>query len=184
MKKLFLVLIAVLNTGTSLFAWEPNDLTKFPPGMDSKSWILNLGVGLFETVTIGKDYIYIPPVRLSLDRNVEIGDNKLPFFIGGILGYRGYGYKDVWFDHKISMGGRLGYHFNWGVKNLDTYAVTTAGYTFYTYTGKDYYRSNVGEVLWGVNLGARYFISKGFGFWIETGYTSLSWLDIGFAFKF
>jgi len=187
MRRLFLVLIVACIAGMSLSAWEPNDLTKFPPGMDAKSWILNLGMGFPDFSKYRSDYVYIPPLRLSLDRNIEVGDKKLPFFVGGILGYSGYGYiGNYWrkyFYHDISLGGRFGYHFNWGVKNLDTYAVTTAGWIIYA--GDNYNRLiTTGIPLWGINIGVRYFVSKGFGFWAEAGINSISWLDIGLAFKF
>jgi len=191
MKKLLLALVVVFVTGTSLFAWEPEDLTKFPLGQDGKNWILNLGIG-FPDFNKFKDVYYFPPVRLSLDKNVEMGDKKLPFFIGGILSYQGHGYKErKWsyakgeyyenvYYHDFSIGGRFGYHFNWGVNNLDTYAVTTAGWIIQR---GDYI--DPGLFLYGVNIGARYFISKGFGFWAEGGYnTNYLNLDIGFAFKF
>jgi len=197
MKKLFLVLIFISITGASLFAWEPQDLTKFPLGMDSKSWILNLGMGLPSVSEQGKDFISIPPMRLSLDRNVEMGDNKLPFFIGGIFGYSGWGYtgrewnydEGKWQDkkyffHDLSFGVRFGYHFNWDVKNLDTYAVTTAGWTIHS---GDYYINtpkDPGVLYYGVNIGARYFLNNWFGFWVEAGYNALSFLDIGLSFKF
>jgi len=91
MKKLLLALIMIFVTGVSLSAWEPADLTKFPLGQDGKSWILNLGIGLPTVVKphYADDFITIPPMRLSLDRNVAIGDRKLPFFIGGVFGYSG-----------------------------------------------------------------------------------------------
>jgi len=194
MKKLLLALVVVFITGASLFAWEPNDLTKFPIGQDGKNWILNLGVGIPKVVEKSEweDFVYIPPLRLSLDKNVGIGDKQLPFFIGGILGYTGWGYTIKYWDHKekhfynnISIAGRFGYHFNWDVKNLDTYAVTTTGYTFYTHTGDHYEKRGIGAVLWGVNLGARYFVSDWFGFWVETGFIFDAFsADIGIAFKF
>jgi len=188
MRKGFLALVLAAITGVSLFAWEPQDLTKFPHGQDAKSLILNLGVGLPTYVKQHEEFIGIPPMRLSIDKNIEGGDKKLPFFIGGIFGYQGYGYtvrdwlnnKKKYFYHDISLGLRFGYHFNWGVDNLDTYAVATGGWIIYTGTERDV----LGWPLAGVNIGARYFISKGFGFWVEAGYTSFSWLDIGLAFKF
>jgi len=194
MKKLLLALVVVFITGTSLFAWEPNDFTKFPIGQNEKSWILNFGIGFSNTDYFRKDYVYILPLRLSLDKNVAMGDKKLPFFFGGILGYTGYGYTWHYYDysagkyhdkkffyHDILMAVRFGYHFNWAVKNLDTYAVTTAGWIA---KAGDYDR--YGDFLFGVNLGARYFVSDGFGFWIETGtgVNAFSWCDIGIAFKF
>jgi hypothetical protein len=182
MRKLLLTLILTVLTEVSLFAWEPEDLTKFPPCMNGKSWLLNFGVGFYDLGKFGGDYIYIPPLRLTLDRNIEMGDNKLPFFAGGLFGYSGYGYKKDWFNHNISIGGRFGYHFNWDVKNLDTYAVTTTGWTIYA--GDKWGNNGIGGFLWSLSLGARYFVSKGFGFWAETGFSTFSWLDIGLAFKF
>jgi len=185
MKKLFLVVlligIAAALLPSSLSAWEANDLTKYPSFTKDGDWILNLGIGF-----PGR-YGFIPPVRLSFDRNTALGDQKLPFFFGGHVGYSGYGYldKNKWFVHRIPVGFRFGYHFNWAVPNLDTYAVTTAGYVFHIGTGeyRGYY-SEFGDFMIGVNIGARYFISKGFGFWLEAGYTSFSFLDIGLSFKF
>ncbi|GBU26607.1 hypothetical protein R84B8_00117 [Treponema sp. R8-4-B8] len=200
MKKLFFVLIVFCIAGTSLFAWEPQDLTKFPLGQDGKSWLLNFGIGFDSGIgLLGKDDTYIPPIRVSLDRNIGIGDKKLPFFAGGILCYSGYGYKYTgylsmlmskteYFRNRLSLGGRFGYHFNWNIKNLDTYAVTTVGLTIITEETK--YRnkspdSNVeGEFLFGIDLGARYYINNWFGFWAEIGYSANSFLDIGLTFKF
>jgi len=189
MKKLLLVLIVACITGASLFAWSPDDLTKFPSCMDGNSWILNLGVGLSSTTGQGRDFISIPPLRLSLDKNIGIGDKSLPFFIGGIFGYSGWGYTDrvgyppkdrddKRFYHTFSIGGRLGYHFNWDVKNLDTYAVATVGWMIYSGN------SGGGSILTGGNIGARYFLSNAFGFWVEAGYTTFSLLDLGLTFKF
>jgi hypothetical protein len=194
MKKLLLVLIVACIAGASLFAWSPEDLTKFPSCMDAKSWILNVGLGLPNVTKHGDDFISIPPIHLSFDKNIELGDNKLPFFVGGILGYSGWGYTNrvnngtywrpnwvekKYFYHFLSVGGRFGYHFNWNVNNLDTYAVTTAGWIIYAGD-----QGGIGVPLLGANVGARYFISKGFGFWVELGYTTFSSLDVGLAFKF
>jgi len=186
MKKLLLVLVVIFINGVSLFAWEPADLTKFPLGQDGKNWILNFGIGFSDTNYFRKDYTYILPLRLSLDKNVAMGDKKLPFFIGGILGYTGWGhkentfyYKRDYFYHDFLMAGRFGYHFNWDVKNLDTYAVTTAGWIAYA---GDY--DSYGKFLFGVNIGVRYFVNNWFGFWVETGFNAFSWLDLGIAFKF
>jgi hypothetical protein len=182
MKKLFFLFLISISA-VSLFAWEPNDLTKYPSSMNGNTWILNFGVGYYPVGNVGGDYIYVPPLRLSLDKNVPIGDRNLPFFIGGVLTYSGEGYRDSWYYSRIGFGGRFGYHFNWGVDKLDTYAVTTAGWVFYA-GDDDWIPNPVGYLLFGVTLGARYFISEGFGFWAEVGYNSFSYFDIGLAFKF
>ena len=182
MRKLLLVLILACITGASLFAWNPEDLTKFPACMDGKSWILNFGIGFYIPEMPGSDS-YIPQIRATLDRNIEIGNKKLPFFVGGIFGYSGYGSKNRWFNHNISIGGRFGYHLNFDIKNLDTYAVTTAGWIIYA--GSKTNNNNLGLPLLGANFGVRYFVSNSFGFWAEAGLsTSLSILDIGLTFKF
>jgi hypothetical protein len=186
MKKIFLALILICITGVSLFAWEPGDLAKFPSCMDGKSWILDLGVGFWDAGPINIGDVYIPQLRLTVDKNVGLGEAKLPFFIGGLVSYAGRSYSyssNHYFNHNISVGGRFGYHFNWGLKNFDTYLVSTAGWIIYA--GDRYNSYGVGEVLLGVNLGARYFISNWFGFWVEVGFsTTLSLLDVGVTFKF
>ena len=184
MKKFFISMVLLIGiAGISVFAWEPEDLTKYPSCTKEGDWILNFGIGFYYPGDIGGNYIFIPPIRGSLDKNIAIGSKKLPFFVGGIVGYSGYGYKNDWFYHNITVGGRFGYHFNWGVDKLDTYAVATGGWVIYAGDGyADQYK--VGWPLFGVNIGARYFINEKFGFWAEAGYSSFSFLDIGLAFKF
>ena len=190
-KVLFFLIFLTVFSAVSISAWEPNDLTKFPPCMTEENWILNLGVGLNLNWidNIGNEYYYLPKIRLSFDKNVALGDNKLPFFFGGLVGYTGYGYdhKDYgWYHHRIPVGFRAGYHFNWGVDKLDTYAVTTVGYTFGFTGSKDYkYKAKFSDDFFtGVNIGAIWFVSDGFGFWAEAGYIGDLSIDIGLSFKF
>jgi hypothetical protein len=183
MKRLLLslVMITCLSAGFA-FAWEPSDLMNYPEGMNAGDFILNLGIGFDVPEYSWPDYIYIPPVHASLDYNLPIGDNELPFFVGGIGGYSAYGLRDEWFYSKIYVGGHFGYHFNWGVKNLDTYAVTTAGWIIYAGDGI-WDTRKYGWPLVGVNFGARYFFNSVFGVWAEMGY-SLSLIDLGFTVRF
>jgi len=172
MKKFLLAFILISITGASLFAFNVEDLTKFPSCMDEKSWIINAGVGLPNFSYFGYSSL-IWPMHVTVDRNIGIGDKKLPFFAGAFVGFSGY-LSGRNFSYSIPVGGRFGYHLNWGVKNLDTYAVATAGWI-------------IGEImpLIGVNFGVRYFVTDWFGFWAETGYTTFSYLlDIGVSFKF
>ena len=190
MKKAFLaVVLVVIITGGSLFAWEPTDLMEYPPCMEAGDWILNLGVGFHGLPSnLGGDYIWIPPFHFSLDVNTPLGDNKLPFFFGGSFGYWGHGYKHKdskhsWYYSAITPGFRFGYHFNWDVEKLDTYAVTKLGWTLYT-GDKDYHPHKLGFPSVGINLGARFFPISWFGFWLEAGFGSYYSVDIGIAFKF
>jgi len=139
--------------------------------MKAGDFVTNLGFGLYNA---GYRYggSYFPSTLFNLDYNIAIGDKKLPFFAGGSLGYWGFNSG----DYYLSIGGRFGYHFNWGVDNLDVYAVTVAGWIINFYEG--------GIPLFGANVGARYFLTNWFGFWAEAGYTSFSVLNLGVSFKF
>ena len=191
MKKILILLVIFVCFSTiSLFAWEPSDLTKYPPCMTEKDWIINFGIGFgnFGNL-VDSNYIYVPPIRLSFDRNVAMGEQKLPFFFGGIVNYSGHGYKynhpeikDYYYS-VIGLGVRCGYHFNWGIDNLDTYAVATGGWAVFT-GDIDLAPTRIGHPMIGANIGARWFINKNFGFWLETGYNTHSIFDIGLSFKF
>jgi len=187
MKKLTLVVVLFfVIAGASLFAQDNGlDLTKFPSCMENGDWIINFGVGL---PYFSSGYSYFPPIRLSFDRNTGLGEQKLPFFFGGIVGYSNWGIKLLSYSvHSIPIGARIGYHFNWGVDNLDTYAVATVGtrITIVTGTAAKSYHTDFSDWLYiGASIGARYFINDFFGFWAEMGYTSSSWLDLGLSFKF
>ena len=193
MKKIFLTVVLLLAiTGVSLFAWEPIDLTKYPSFTEPGDWILNLGVGFngIGGFDWGKDKIWIPPVHLAFDCNVPLGDNGLPFFFGGLVGYWGRGFKGNALQAKhywsaLDLGFRFGYHFNWDVDKLDTYAVTTAGWTVYMGDYKGHTNSDIGWPNIGISLGVRFFPIDWFGFWAEVGSgTNLFNADIGISFKF
>jgi len=191
MKKIFLAVLIIGIATMSLSAWEPNDLTTYPSCMEEGNWIFNLGVGL--PYFGGINNRWIPPMRLSFDRNTGLGEQKLPFFFGGIVGYSAWGRKlaylvPAYFVHSLSIGGRFGYHFNWGVDNLDTYAVVTAGMRIpiidkANKANRRLYVSGYDWVLIGGSIGARYFITDWFGFWAEVGYTSFSAFEAGVSFK-
>jgi len=186
-KALFVLFLLSGFAAVSLSAWEPGDLLKFPPGMNEKNWIINLGVGFGDKIGTTDNFTYLPTFRLSFDKNVGIGDKKLPFFFGGLIGYAGYGYDGYgykWFNHRIPLGFRAGYHFNWGVKNLDTYAVTTAGYVLNIFTGDDWGRKSYSSFLFDIDIGVRWFLNDFFGFWAEVGFGTLSYIDLGISFKF
>ena len=184
MKKLiFVFLILIGLVAAPVFAWDPEDLTTYPSCTKAGDIVLNLGVGFGYPGTIGGDYIYVPPIRLTGDYNIAIGEKNLPFFAGLLVGYSGYGYKNDYYYSRIPVGGRFGYHFNWGIDKLDTYAVTVAGWIIHAGDGIPD-NAKIGWPMIGINVGARYFVTDWFGFWAEVGYTSLSFADIGISFKF
>lgn len=190
MKRILLVLILLIGfTAVSLSAWEPKDLTKYPSCMTNESWIINLGISLDPDIgNSGGGFTYLPTFRVTFDRNVALGN--LPFFLGGYVGYTGWGYEfkswgvnEKWFNHRIPLGFRVGYHFNWGVDNLDTYAVSTVGMIVNTKSsaasGADWLFMNF------ASIGVRYFLNDFFGFWAETGFgLHVFNFDLGVSFKF
>ena len=188
MKKKVLCLVLFAGLATTVFSWEPTDLTKYPAFMKPGDLILNFGVGLdaglFPEIGVS-NCVYLPPVRLTFDWNTPLGDKGLPFFMGGLLGYQGHFHtKDDYSWHRMPIGFRFGYHFNWDIDKFDTYAVATAGTTLHMGSGYKNIKANpLDWVHIGVNFGARYFVSDGFGFWAEVGYSSYSWLAIGLSFK-
>jgi len=192
MKKIIILLVLFICFNTvglkpSLFAGEM-DLTKFPSCMTDKNWILNLGFGLGNVGNLGhSNYTWFPSTRLSFDKNVGLGEQKLPFFFGGIVTFSRDVYKDRyhdWYNNNIGLGFRCGYHFNWGVDNLDTYAVGTSGWV--VRTGNNEINPPKGSPMFGVGVGVRWFLNDFFGFWAESGFSAhqLFDFDIGLAFKF
>ncbi|MDR0503799.1 MAG: hypothetical protein LBH16_10825 [Treponema sp.] len=175
-------ILLICAAGASVSAWEPADLAKYPDCTKAGDFLINFGVGLsVPNDGLGSGYVYVPPVRVSVDYNIPIGAGKLPFFAGGVAGYSGYGYRNEWFYSSISFGGRFGYHFNWGIEKLDTYAVLSAGWIIYA---GDYRPAETGMPLAGFNAGGRYYLAKTFGFWAELGFTTFSWIDVGVTLKF
>ncbi|MCL2245211.1 MAG: hypothetical protein FWC03_12225 [Treponema sp.] len=194
MKKfLALMILFACFVLVSVSAWEPNDLTKYPPSMNENNWLINFGAGFylpFATEHGITNNRYIPTIRVSVDKNTPLGDRNLPFFFGGILGYSMHGHTDYFYLHSIKVGARFGYHFNWGIENLDTYAVVVAGWNFNIYDNKlnntvEFNDLNLlNDLLAGLNFGARWYVNDWFGFWVEAGYTTSSLFDIGLSFKF
>jgi hypothetical protein len=198
MKKLILgLMLSIGLTGVSVFAWEPEDLTKFPSGQEAGTKILNFGIGFWPDYFdwVNNDWLdwVVPSIHGTFDYNIAIGDRGLPFFAGALFGYSGYGhqkrhsYDRDWFIHNITFGGRFGYHFNWAVDNLDTYAVASTGWTVRASSDETIIKPpkpGIDDFLFGITVGARYFVLDWFGFWAEAGFGTLFSVDIGLAFKF
>ncbi|MDL2229311.1 porin family protein [Treponema sp. OttesenSCG-928-L16] len=183
MKKLICVLVLVLMAGAvSVFAI---DLTSYPVGTEAGDFMINIGAG-FGSVRDGN--MMVPPLSASVDYNLPIAG--LPFYVGGIFGFamadRSAGGYDFTYT-TFAFGGRFGYHFNWGVENLDTYAGVVLGYEMYRtkveWSGNDESDSD-GYFLWGVDIGVRYFFTPVIGVFAEVGYSALSFVKAGLALKF
>jgi hypothetical protein len=185
----------VLILGLPAFAFEGRYLITYPRAFPANNLTLSAGFGI-NTPTEGN--MTIPPILLTADYALPIGG--LPFSIGGIFGIYGSerrtpvltnSYTQSWL--YINFGARLGYHFNWGVDKLDTYALTTLGWTSYSSKAtfedwpagipKPVAEASTGAFLWGISVGARYFFAPNLGAFLEMGYSTLSFLSLGISFK-
>jgi hypothetical protein len=194
MKKLSVLICSlalVLGTTASLSAM---DLTTYPSAFKQGNIAINAGIGLGSLSGYGNTVI--PPVSASVDFALPVA--KLPFSFGALVGFTSskysytYGsYGSYSYDYSIiAIGGRAGYHFNFDVKNLDTYVGFMLGYYLVSasYTGTGYYSSlssssaAAGGIGWGTYVGARYFFTPNIGAFAELGY-GFTYITGGVSFK-
>jgi hypothetical protein len=196
-KKTILVLVlAALVTG-GVFA--QNMFTSWAPG------IVDRGTNLFINVGAGFGFVpfwtqlEIPHVEASVEYALPIG---LPISVGGYFGFVTGRNKDVFISYKadlvemaMSFGLRGSYHFNFNVRNLDTYASIALGWVIYTLnydwkeTPPDYFRNNNSDddnstFFYDVRVGVRYFFTNNIGAFLEAGYSPVSLVNLGLALKF
>jgi hypothetical protein len=190
MKKIAFLIILVSITGVSLFAWEPIDLTDYPRCTGAGNWLINVGIGMGGNMgasyNYGADYITIPPIHATVDTNIPLGG--LPFFFGAFLDYQGSGFKgnqyiNKWFYSTLNLGARIGYHFNWGIDNLDTYALIKAGWSIY-FGDTEWLPTDWGWPVLGLTVGGRYYFIPMLGAWLEAGIGSYYSLGLGVTLKF
>jgi hypothetical protein len=187
-KKILLGLLIGLTLVGSLSAV---DWQGYSSPLQENKLFINAGIGFGSTLH-GK--MSVPPIQVSADYVLPLGG--LPFTLGGIFGFSRSKYDTVSYDYTytgLAFGARLGYHPDFGVDKLDTYATLTLGY--YSYKGKadanyaglpkapstylDY-----SQFLWGLGGGARYFFTPLIGAYAELGYSALSYVSVGVALKF
>jgi hypothetical protein len=180
-----LVFGGLLLFGVTTGSVSALDFKAYPGGIEQGDFIFNAGIG-FGSPLYGT--MSIPPIIASVDYALPIGG--LPFTVGGLAGFNGA--KDELWDGVtytytgIAIAGRLGYHPDFGVKNLNVYADLALGY--YIFTGKanvdGWDRDDWSQFYWGTNLGARYFFTPRIGAFFEFGYSALSYVSAGVAVKF
>jgi hypothetical protein len=200
MKKSILILVLCAGiTGISAFAFEAKDLLTYPSAVPAGSFTIDAGIGLNIPVY---GIMAFPPIIVTLDYALPIGG--LPFSVGGAFGIYGssgensyvvnaqvgsISFTDSWLF--MSFGGRFAYHFNWTIDKLDTYAVTSLGWTVVSYK-REVHRGSVlpddaearGHVFWGIGIGGRYFFTPNVGIFLELGYSDLSFATLGASFTF
>lgn len=152
-----------------------------------------IGYGLIGT----KGEVEIPPVSL----NLEVAGNS-EWSIGGYVGYASskatfisssntggwwtlpdYGFKATY----VIFGGRLNYHMNPESEKVDTYAGVMLGYNAVSLSewGGNVSRPaslNFSGVLYGGQIGVRYYLSPALGVFTEAGY-GIGYVTVGLSLK-
>jgi hypothetical protein len=190
MKKRVLVflVLATVAVGGAFAEWYDS----YAEGIDASNVFINAGIGY--RLGGGKG---IPPITVSADFKLPI---KMPITLGAMAslstdgpyetmtGFDPVAYKWTYGKYTlmdIGIGARAMYHFGF-LKNLDTYAGVTLGYTIQTSTGdaKDWYKG-VSYFLWGAKLGGRYFFTNNIGAYLELDYLVLFFTpSVGLSLKF
>jgi hypothetical protein len=199
MKKLLGIVLfsAVLTVSTFAF-----DLSSFPSPIQKNSVLLNGGLGIgslyggwtssgFLGGYVAVDYAL--PINFGLTVGAEVG------FAGGAV-KNIFGEKVGYSIAVIPILARIAWHPNFEIRNLDTYLLAKFGYGIGFWGGKDAklqkaLLTNPGGLVYGFNVGARYFFTDSLGAFVEGGYeyyiltsegkvTGYSWGDLNFANRF
>jgi hypothetical protein len=174
-KKLRVIVVLALVLGVTVSGFS-FDIKSFPDPIQKGSILISGGFG------IGTFY----PALLFADNSALLGGSivveyALPInfalTVGGEIGFSGSKLKAIFGgDPKISLGeipiiARVAWHPNWEVKNLDTYVLVKFGYGIGFWTGDvlDGFKNPHG-VIFGTNIGVRYFFTPALGAFAEVGY--------------
>jgi hypothetical protein len=184
MKKYFLLLSVYVLSSTALYAQ-----TAFNP----KQTVLQFGIGYGLINTYGD--VKTPPISATLD----FGASQ-DLSVGGYIGYAsshqvifaaadypGILTEDMGADYTyFILGGRVCYHFDTGNKNLDGYIGAMLGYNAASGTlfgaGPYTYSAKGSSLLYGGQLGGRYFVSPNVALFGELGY-GVGYITAGLSFK-
>jgi len=172
--------------------WEPSFLLTYPEAVGKVN--LDISVKMPDCNWYGNGFYM--PFDLHLDFKAPIGG--LPFTLGAGLGLGGGSYTYgpyTRFALGFTPAFRIAYHFNWGVKGLDTYAFSMAGMhvNFWIYEDDDTAGHNKildlhegGIWMSWVNVGVRYFFTDSFGVFAEAGGGGLNYpwgMNLGISLK-
>lgn len=153
--------------------------------------VLQVGIGYGLTNSYGN--VQVPPVSIAVDFPVA-----KDLTLGGYVGYSTS--KDVIYPADgvvitedmginysyILFGGRLNYHFTPNIKNFDGYIGAMLGFNSITAStfglGPYNISPNASGLLYGGQLGGRYYLSNAFAIFAEVGY-GIGYIVGGFAFK-
>lgn len=196
MKRLSLLVLALLMIGGVAGAQRPSfrDGAAFTRG----DLILNLGIGLGNSVYDGSYTKKIPPISLSGEYGVAgdlFNNGRGSVGVGLYLGYTGAKYRAFdnldagWRYHNLIIGARGSLHYQFA-NRLDTYLGLLLGYDIsMTNEFGNFPTSNrphapaIGGFQFAFYAGTRYLISDHFGLFAELGYGT-SILNLGLVYKF
>jgi hypothetical protein len=191
-KKLVLVVGLVFMTTAGAFA-QSEWYNSYSPSVAKSKMLINAGIGYGFSIRYS---LGIPPISASVDFRLPV---KVPIMAGAFGAFSTWGYNTGSGDYKIDVtyinigfGGQLAYHFNFAEK-LDVYTGMSLGYVIQT-AGIKYgsaydngYKpggySGVSFLLWGSNVGARFFFTEKLGAYLELGYSGLQVASAGITFK-
>jgi len=174
-KQLLLVMLAMLFVGTSnLFAQ-----------IEKNQSILNLGLGVNSFYVSSSGFnTTLPPIEGSFEYMtsdvISVGG-----FIGAYQSEFDYGFGSTTKFNYLSIGGLSNYHFV-NDEKFNAYAGIRLGYLGFNANYEDDFFSSLdfkaSGVLFGIQLGARYFFSQTIAANAEIGY-GIALLNIGVSFK-
>jgi hypothetical protein len=196
MKKIFVIVLCF--SMVTVFAAEAAD---FPESIKSGDIMINGGVGLFNSLTLyNRGTPLVPPLSLSAEYALPVA---LPLSVGAVIGFansqRTGGSGDAKFTYTwsiFSIGLKAAYHFDFSMEGLDTYAALTLGADFLNpqaaYNEDVYKNASVkpsagdgaASFLFGLEIGARFFLNEHFGVFVEEGFSTFTYLRTGVCFKF
>jgi len=169
-KKLFLVLLLLVVVGTSAFAI---DLLSFPPSVQPGNILVNAGLG-YATAPISGASIVIPPLVLSVEYALPV---EVPISVGALVGF----YRWEWTARNIgwvntytyfTFGARANWHWNIDVDWLNLYTGLFLGFTHFSWstTSEHIPAPSYGGLVFGGQIGARFFFANNIGAVIELGF--------------
>jgi hypothetical protein len=151
--------------------------------------LLNVGVGVGSPF-FGSGYSASLPINPSI--SYEKGVSNV-INVGGQLSYANYKYSSIFSGYSFKesatyIGARGSYHLNTALdidNKFDVYGGASLGYVVVNVSDNVGNSASAGSGLgFGLYAGGKYYFAPATAIYAELGYQSLSYLNIGIAFKF
>jgi hypothetical protein len=176
-----LVLALVLGTAVAGYSF---DVRSFPDPIQKGSLLISPGFGIGTFFPgAGSGYSAFLSNSGLLSGSVAV-DYALPInfglTLGGEIGFSGSKLKELTGGTdpdssflSIPLIARIAWHPNWEIRNLDTYILAKLGYDIGFWGGKYGDNDNIKNphgLIYGFNVGLRYFFTPAIGAFVEGGY--------------